>query len=246
MSATHKVTTSVNTGSGANVSKQLTITSENNSYTPALDCPANQTTEIDFAAPLASIKNILIFATGNVTLRTNSATAPDDEFALTDENCIAWNEKNLAPIPFDVDIAKLYAVNGQPQVETATVAGTIGASGAGNVSVVVTAAGLAGSPLTVPVAVANNDTASQVAGKIRTTLGLVAAITALFTVGGSGADVTLTRLIGAANDNTLNIATSTGTATGLTTVASSANTTPGIANGGTVALTVLALLDVTP
>lgn len=246
MSATHKVTTSVNTGSGSNVSKQLTITSENNNYIPALDCPVNSTIEIAFAAPLDSIKNVLIFATGNVTLRTNSASAPDDEFALTDENCIAWNEKNLAPIPFDVDITKLYAVNGQPQVETATVAGTIGGSGAGNVSVVVTAAGLAGSPLTVPVAVANNDTAAQVAGKIRTALGLVAAITALFAVGGATDKVILTRLIGAANDATLNIATSTGTATGLTSAPTSANTTPGIANGGTVALTLLALLDVTP
>jgi hypothetical protein len=114
------------------------------------------------------------------------------------------------------------------------------------VSVVVTSAGLAGSPLTVPVAVANNDTAAQVAGKIRAALGLVAAITALFTVGGSGVEVTLTRLIGAADDATLNIATSTGTATGLTAAPTSANTTPGIANGGTIALTVVALLDVTP
>jgi hypothetical protein len=245
MSSTHKVKTIV-TADGRATSKEVTIESESTQNIPALDCPANQTLEIAFAAPLASIKDILIFATGNVTLRTNSATAPDDEFALTADNKIQWDEKNLAPIPFDADIASLFAVNGQPQVETATVAGTIGGAGAGNISVVITAAGLAGSPLTVPVAVANNDTAAQVAGKIRTALGLVAAITALFSVGGSSDQVSLTRLIGAANDATLNIATSTGTATGLTAAPTSADTTPGIANGGTVALTIVALLDVTP
>lgn len=245
MSSTHKIKTIV-TADGRATSRETEITSEYTGNLPALNCPVNATTEITFAAPIASIKDVLIFATGNLVLRTNSNTAPDDEFVLTADNYLAWNEKNLAPIPFDVDITKLYAVNGQAQVETATVAGTIGAAGAGNVSVVVTAAGMAGSPLTVPVAVANDDTAAQVAGKIRTALGLVAAITALFTVGGSSTTVTLTRLIGAANDDTLNIATSTGTATGLTAAPTSANTTPGIVNGGTVALTVLALLDVTP
>lgn len=245
MSSTHKVKTIV-TADGRATSKEVTVESESTINIPSLNCPVNTATEISFAAPVASIKDVLIFATGNVVLRTNSATAPDDEFALTSTNRIAWDEKNLAPIPFDADITKLYAVNGQAQVETATVAGTIGGSGAGNVSVVVTAAGLAGSPLTVPVAVANNDTASQVAGKIRTALGLVSAITALFSVGGATDKVILTRLIGAANDDTLNIATSTGTATGLTAAPTSADTTPGIANGGTVALTVVALLDVTP
>jgi hypothetical protein len=118
------------------------------------------------------------------------------------------------------------------QVETATIAGTIGAAGAGNVSIVVTGALVTGSPLTVPVAVANDDTAAQVAGKVRTALGLLPAITDNYTVGGTGAEVSLTTKAVAANDATLNIASSTGTATGLTAAPSSANTTAGHAGSG--------------
>ena len=116
---------------------------------------------------------------------------------------------------------------GVAQVETATVIGTITA--AGNVTVIVTAAGLSGSPITTQVAVANGDTASQVAEKIKTALGSNTSITTLFTVSGSGADVTLTRNPPfAANDETLNISIANGTSTGLTAAPTSANVTMGI------------------
>lgn len=118
---------------------------------------------------------------------------------------------------------------GTLQAEIATVVGTIGASGAGNATVIVTAAGMAGSPKTIPVAVANNDTASQVAGKIRTALAADAAVTALFSVGGAGATVALTKKEPAANDATLNISIDNGTCSGLTAAANSANTTAGVA-----------------
>lgn len=117
------------------------------------------------------------------------------------------------------------------QIETATVLGTIGAGGAGNATVIVTAAGMTGSPKTISVAVANNDTASQVAGKIRTALGLDADVTALFTVGGASATVSLTRITAAANDATLNISVDNGTCSGLTAAPTSANTTAGVATG---------------
>jgi hypothetical protein len=113
------------------------------------------------------------------------------------------------------------------QKETATVVGTIGAAGAGDAEVVVRAADLVGSPLTVPVAVANNDTASDVAGKIRTALGAVSAITDIFTVGGSGADVTLEAIVEADDDGTLNISIDNDTCTGLTAAPTSTNTTVG-------------------
>lgn len=118
------------------------------------------------------------------------------------------------------------------QVETATV--LTDASGAGNASVVVTAAGLAGSPLTVPVAVANNDSAITVASKIRDALNAIAAITNLFSVTGLGSNVVLTRLIPVANDATLNISITNDTCTGLTAAPTSANTTAGVASTATV------------
>jgi hypothetical protein len=112
------------------------------------------------------------------------------------------------------------------QVETATVVGTV--SGSGNATVIVTAAGMAGTPKTISVAVLENDTASDVAEKIRTALGLDAAVIALFNVTGATDKVILTRKTPAANDTSLNISIDNGTCAGLTTAGSSANTTAGV------------------
>jgi hypothetical protein len=134
---------------------------------------------------------------------------------------------------------------GTRQVETATAAGTI--SGSGNASVLVTAAGMAGSPLTIPVAVTNGDTAAVWAGKVRDALAGNAAVAAMFEVGGSSTSIVLTRLeetitmrgttysVRVANDATLNISLDNGTCTGITTAATSASTTSGAATTGGVA-----------
>lgn len=115
---------------------------------------------------------------------------------------------------------------GVRQVETATVVGAITTSG--NATVVVTAAGMTGSPITKSVAVLNGDSADTVAGKIRTALGLEANIVAKFAINGSGSQVVLTKLLPAANDGTLNISIANGTCEGLTDDASSDNTTAGV------------------
>lgn len=102
-------------------------------------------------------------------------------------------------------------------IATATVAGTIGAGGVGNASVVVTAAGMTNSPKTIAVAVANNDTASQVAGKIRTALAADTDVNGFFVVSGATTQVILTARTGtAAIDATLNVSVDNGTCSGLT------------------------------
>lgn len=129
-------------------------------------------------------------------------------------------------------------VNGTAQVETATAAGTITASG--NASVTVTSSGMTGSPLTISVPVILGDTASVWAGKVRTALAANATIAAGFTVGGTTTAISLTRLaatvgglpIYSANDGTLNIALANGTCTGITAAPTSANTTAGVATSG--------------
>jgi hypothetical protein len=113
------------------------------------------------------------------------------------------------------------------QIETATVVGTIGPTGAGNATVVITARDLSTSPETVSVAVANNDTASQVAEKIRVALVYDSTIAAVFLISGTGADVVLTKHVAAANDTTLNISIANGTCTGLTAAPTSTATLAG-------------------
>ena len=121
---------------------------------------------------------------------------------------------------------------GVQQVETATVVGTITPTGAGNAKVTVTAAGMTNSPKTLNVAVANNDTASVVAGKMRAALAADTDVNAFFTVSGATNQIILTARFATANDATMNIATDNVTSTGLIAAPTSANTIAGAAGNG--------------
>ncbi len=102
-------------------------------------------------------------------------------------------------------------------------------SGEGNATVVVTSSGMTGSPITLSVPVASSDTASMVAGKIKTVIEDNVNISALYDASVSGPDVILTAKTPVANVSGLNIALSNGTCAGLTTVSTSTNTTAGVA-----------------
>lgn len=117
------------------------------------------------------------------------------------------------------------AISGVQQVETLTVLGAI--TTAGNASVVVTASGMTGSPKTLTVPVAANDSAIVVAQKVREAIIADANISAKWSVSGYGADVVLTAITAAANDTTANISIDNGTCAGLTTVPVSTNTVKG-------------------
>jgi hypothetical protein len=109
------------------------------------------------------------------------------------------------------------------QSETATIVGTI--TKTGNATVTVTAAGMSGSPKAISVSVAEFDTATAVAAKIRAALNLDAAVTAMFTIDSTvGITVKLTKIATTTIDATLNIAYTNGTCEGLTPDATSDDT----------------------
>jgi hypothetical protein len=114
------------------------------------------------------------------------------------------------------------------QVETATVVAAGGATSSGNLAVTVTAARVTGSPLAFSVALVNgvDTTAALIAAKIRTAFSANAALTAVYTVGGTGADITLTETSAENNDATLNIAITAGL--GVSAITTSTNTTTGV------------------
>lgn len=167
---------------------------------------------------------------GSVSIGTQQAT-----LAYTDAPTIAYSLAMLiqAGVTLTMDMetgAVTGTVAGTNQVETATIVAAAGATTAGNLNVTVTSSLITGSPLLVPVAlVLADDTAAKVAAKVRTALGATAAITAHYTVSGTGADYVLTAIEKAANDATLNMGhASDGTLVGITTAATSADTTGGV------------------
>lgn len=132
------------------------------------------------------------------------------------------------------------------QVETAQALGNVLADG--NIEVIVTGSDIAGSPLSVPVAVTgpfvNEDnelvpgmTGPQWAAAIREALSAVDAITDFYSVGGQGNLITLSEIVPNGNDPTLNINLQPGTAVvvGLPSTVS-LNTTVGAFNAPVAAL----------
>lgn len=113
---------------------------------------------------------------------------------------------------------------GTQQVETITVAVT--SVTVGNAKVTVTAANMGGSPYVVTFAVANSDTAAQVAGKARTALQNDPVVSDFFIISGSTDQIVATARHTAPNDTTMSLVIANDTSGGVTTV-TSANTTAG-------------------
>ena len=117
------------------------------------------------------------------------------------------------------------------QVETVVATGTV--TSAGTLNVTVTGGGLA-SPKVIPVNILGTPTASTWAATVRTALGNSTDISALFTVGGTGANISLTRIIddyGFANDGTFDISIAAGTVGGITPTSSTTTTNGSLATG---------------
>jgi len=162
--------------------------------------------------------------TGTITVSVSEVTAGNGALAITggDTTPAMVNGRCIVELEYSGAWAA-----GVAQVEDATVVGTITLTG--TATVIVTSAGMAGSPITLNVDVVGDDSATVVAGKIRAALNANAVIAAKFTIAGTGAVVKLTAKVTAANDATANVDINNGTCTGLTDAPTSANTTAGVA-----------------
>jgi hypothetical protein len=111
------------------------------------------------------------------------------------------------------------------QAETATIA--TGTVNAGNAKAVITSAYMPNSPKTITVVVGAGITADAAATLFRAALAIDGDVTTAFVVSGATDKIILTDHYNRANDTSLNIATDNDTCTGLTTAATSADTTAG-------------------
>lgn len=120
--------------------------------------------------------------------------------------------------------------SGTQQIEVATITAAGGATSNGNLNLVLTGAGITGSPLTVPVPLttAAHTTAALIAAACVAQLRTIPSLTALYDVfASSGATILLNANRPRANDTTLNLAIPA--ALGVTAAPSSANTPAGVA-----------------
>ena len=100
------------------------------------------------------------------------------------------------------------------QQESTLIVGTI--TGTGNATVTVTKAGMTGTPLAITVALLQNDTPTQTAAKMATAMNLIANFAAVCHAYSVGATLYVLVLVAAANDDTMNVAYTNTSCTGLT------------------------------
>jgi hypothetical protein len=130
----------------------------------------------------------------SITLTRKESSVGSGIYAANDATlniALGSSSKGITPALISVNTVVGDANSSKSQVETATAAGTIVANG--NAEVVVTAAGMQGSPKTFSVPVSAGDSPSTWANKVRTALAADSAVSALFQVGGSGSQIVLTR-----------------------------------------------------
>lgn len=112
------------------------------------------------------------------------------------------------------------------QIEKATVVGTV--TLAGDATIVFTAEGTTGSPISKEVALLLNDTATQVAAKFVTALNADTNISSRFNIVSGAQYIFITRKVHEANDTTLNLSYVNNTCAGLTN-----DTSSDVVRGGT-------------
>lgn len=143
----------------------------------------------------------------------------------------ASNAVFKARLTADTNIYARYS-SGVAQVNTATIVIAVpGTNGAGTVAWTFTSA-LTG-VLTGTATILVNTTATLIAAAVAAALNANTTFAAYFSAAGSVADVVITALYTAANDATMNLAYTNGTATGLTPDATSTATTAGVAGDAT-------------
>lgn len=150
---------------------------------------------------------------------TGTFTASDAwDFTVFNDKVYIANGKDILKTWDGLSLVELVT----SQIDTATVVGIITTSG--NATVVVTAAGVTGSPKTVSVPVSLGDNAAQVAAKITTALKADSVINAFLFISNTDATVAISPQSATANDSTLNLSVDNGTCAGLTATPTSDNT----------------------
>lgn len=68
--------------------------------------------EVAAAFTTSNLVSIFIYSTQDLTLETNSSSAPDDTFAIKAGRPFFWQKDTGIPIPFTATVTKFFLTNG--------------------------------------------------------------------------------------------------------------------------------------
>jgi hypothetical protein len=121
MAFTHTVSKSYKTDAGTTSSINYVKTGPSDLNYDGVIAPNTTNHEVDLVFTHASMTSICIYATGAVTIKSNSSSAPDNTVTMTDGQQIIWNSNEAGTNPFvTADVTKIFITNASSTV-TSTV-----------------------------------------------------------------------------------------------------------------------------
>lgn len=106
----YRTTISLRRGSGAAIGPPVSSIQDQGEIFEVFDVPSPSTNlELAIAFTLASLKSILIFTDGTLTLKTNDATTPDQTFSLAAGKYLQWDTNSLMSNPISANVTKMFA-----------------------------------------------------------------------------------------------------------------------------------------
>lgn len=104
--------------SGESISKTVTVTADSE-YNADIPLTASQADEqVAATLDVSEIKSIFISSDVDVTLETNSSSAPDETLSITADEPFVWRTGSGVTNPLETDITALYLTNGDATAGT--------------------------------------------------------------------------------------------------------------------------------
>lgn len=104
--------------SGESISKTVTVTADSE-YNADIPLTASQADEqVAATLDVSEIKSIFISSDVDVTLETNSSSAPDETLSITADEPFVWRTGSGVVNPLETDITALYLTNGDATAGT--------------------------------------------------------------------------------------------------------------------------------
>lgn len=111
MSFQHKISIAYTDGASAVSSEVVTVTDEAQVAYEDVVAAGASNVEADIAFNFGDIKACCLVSDKDVTIKTNSSSAPDDTISLTAGKALIWYEGARGTNPFTADVTKLFLSN---------------------------------------------------------------------------------------------------------------------------------------
>ena len=127
MSITHAITIQWEQGNNSLTSRKEFIgEAEKNVSVSVADSSTDF--QIELALDVSELKSFILDSDQDITVETNSGSAPDDTFTVKADNPLVWNTDSPAANPFSADVTDFYITNSSGSAATVNIRSLVDAT----------------------------------------------------------------------------------------------------------------------